>query len=158
MGNLILSLMPLLLIATAMPPSAGGHLGRAAPDHALDFYGNVCWEDEKARLDNFAITLQENPDKVGLIIVYAGPRSCAGEAQFRAKRAKKWVEGRGVAAGRVLLKDGGYQEQVMTWLWVIPRDLDSKQWPVLPQLEGDKVRGFSKCKGKIYRPAKCSNL
>jgi hypothetical protein len=125
------------------------------PDGALDFYGNICWEDEKARLDNFAIELRSGTDRRGLIVVYAGSRSCAGEAQVRGERAKKWVVGRGISADRVFWKDGGYQEKAQTWLWIIPPDLDEKRWPVLPSLEPGKLRIFSKCKGQIYKPAKC---
>src|SRR5687767_11802488 len=63
----------------------------------FDSYGNICLEDEKARLDNLAIYLQKEPDRLGYIIVYAGHTSCAGEVQARAGRAKKWVvESRGI--------------------------------------------------------------
>jgi hypothetical protein len=61
---------------------------RLAPDSPFDSYGNLCFEDEKARLDNFAITLEQNPNFIGYIVVYAGNESCAGEAQFRGNRAK----------------------------------------------------------------------
>jgi hypothetical protein len=158
MRKLSLALCSLLLLTSMASPSANDHAADAAPapDHALDVYGNICWEDEKARLDNFAIALQNNPDTFGLIIVYAGRRSCSGEAEARAARAKAWVEGRGVAAERVMWKDGGYREGVMTWLWLVPRDLDKEQWPSgLPELGPHEVKVFRRCKGKIYRPAKC---
>ena len=57
---------------------------RVSPDSPFDSYGNICFEDEKARLDNFAIALQQNPEWIGYIVVYAGNESCAGEAQYRA--------------------------------------------------------------------------
>ena len=31
----------------------------------LDKYGNIAWEDEKARLDNFAIQLMHDPNEIG---------------------------------------------------------------------------------------------
>ncbi len=127
-------------------------------DHALDFYGNVCWEDEKARLDNFAIHTQENSNTFGLIVVYAGRRSCSGEVQTRAERAWKWVvEKRGVEASRVVWKDGGYREDVTIELWLFPRDLNEKDWPITPTLERKDVKVFSRCKGRIYKPANCVN-
>ena len=70
-------------------------------------YDNICWEDEKSRLDNFAIQLQNQPDVKGYIIVYAGKESCAVEAQTRALRAKNWLvelpefSGRMVVIGRM---------------------------------------------------------
>ena len=69
MRKLFLTLCPYLLIAVVVSSSATNHHAYVAPDHALDSYGNICWEDEKARLDNFAIELQNSPDKRGLIIV-----------------------------------------------------------------------------------------
>lgn len=38
----------------------------------LDEYGDINIGDEKARLDNFAIELQENPTATGYILCYAG--------------------------------------------------------------------------------------
>jgi hypothetical protein len=38
----------------------------------FDRYGDVSWESEKARLDNFAAALQSDPDLIGYIIVYGG--------------------------------------------------------------------------------------
>ena len=153
--NLILCCF--LFAAAVASPSASNHRPSISnvPDQAFDFYGNICWEDEKARLDNFAIQLQEKRDMVGLIIVYPGRRSCTDEAKARLVRTKNWLEGRGVSAERVVLRDGGYREKAETWLWVIPRDLDEKHWPVLPDLGPRQVKVLRGCKGKIYKPAKC---
>ena len=41
----------------------------------LDGYGNIRFLDEKARLDNFAIQLQNEPKTQGYIIVYAGQKA-----------------------------------------------------------------------------------
>ena len=42
-------------------------------DHLkFDEYGQVCSEDEKARLDNFAIELKFNPELQGYVIFYGG--------------------------------------------------------------------------------------
>jgi len=90
------------------------------------------------------------------MVVYAGQRSCANEARYRLVRAKRWLEGRGVSAERIVFRDGGYREKAETWLWVIPRDLNEKYWPVQPDLEQHKVTIFRGCKGKIYKPAKCA--
>ena len=38
------------------------------PDQPLDTYGAIPWENEKIRLDNFAIHLQSNPQFIGHII------------------------------------------------------------------------------------------
>src|SRR5947207_5129205 len=55
----------------------------------FDEYGKLVWSDEKARLDNAAITLQrESPEIAMFLVAYAGRHACIGEAQKRNLRAK----------------------------------------------------------------------
>jgi hypothetical protein len=75
----------------------------------FDEYGNICWEDEQARLDNFAIQIQKDPTLVGYIVVYAGRISCLDESKYRGNRARNHVLKRGVDPKRVIFKDGGYR-------------------------------------------------
>lgn len=86
--------------------------GQDAPAyHALDTYHDVPIEIEEARLDNFAIALQEVSDSKGYIIAYAGRHARADEAQTRAKRAKNYlVNKRDIKTERIVIIDGGYRE------------------------------------------------
>jgi len=87
----------------------------------IDRYGNISWEDEKARLDNFAIQLMNDPNQVGYIIVNVGRVSCKGEAQRRAARAKRYmVHVRGVPENRIIWRDIGYRESLEVSLWIFP--------------------------------------
>jgi hypothetical protein len=87
----------------------------------FDQYGNIAFNDEKARLDNFAIQLQNEPGAQGYIIAYGGRRGRAGEAQARADRAKDYlVNTRGVDPGRIVTVDGGYREDLTVELWIVP--------------------------------------
>jgi hypothetical protein len=87
----------------------------------FDEYNNIAFNDEKARLDNFAIELQNNPGANGLIIAYGGRKARANEAQSRADRAKDYlVNTRGIDAGRVSTVDGGYKEDLTVELWIVP--------------------------------------
>jgi hypothetical protein len=87
----------------------------------FDEYGNIRFNDEKARLDNFAIALQNEPGSQGYIIAYGGRRGTAGEAQARADRAKNYlVNTRGIDAGRLVTVDGGYREDLTVELWIVP--------------------------------------
>ena len=87
----------------------------------IDRYGNISWEDEKARLDNFAIQLLNEPNQVGYIIVNVGLVSCKGEAQSRAARAKRYmVHVRGVPENRIIWRDIGYRESFEVTLWIVP--------------------------------------
>lgn len=79
------------------------------------------FNDLKARLDNFAIALQNDPTSQGYIIAYGGRRGTAGEAQRLADRAKEYlVNNRGIDAGRIATVDGGYRERLSLELWRVP--------------------------------------
>ena len=88
------------------------------PSSKFDEYGNIKFNDEKARLDNYAIQLQNAPGSQGYIIAYG---TCAGEAQARADRAKDYlVNTRGIDAGRLTTVDGGCKSDLAVELWVAP--------------------------------------
>jgi len=84
----------------------------------FDEYGNIRFNDEKARLDNYAIQLQNEPTATGTIIVYG---SCTGEGQQRGDRAKDYlVNTRGIEAGRITVVDGGCRSELTVQLWIVP--------------------------------------
>ena len=93
---------------------------KALPKNPVKFdeYGNIRFNDEKARLDNYAIQLQNEPGSTGTIIGYG---ACEGEGQARADRAKNYlVNTRGIDAGRLTAIDGGCREELTVQLWVVP--------------------------------------
>jgi hypothetical protein len=84
----------------------------------LDEYGDIKFNDEKARLDNFAIELQNNPGSTGFIVVYGG---CTGQGQARGERARDYlVNTRGIGADRIQIIDGGCREALSVELYVCP--------------------------------------
>jgi len=89
---------------------------------AFDEYSDLPFEDEKPRLDNFAIYLQkQEPTFKGYIIVYSGPKMSSGKAQRRAKRAKDYlVKVRRIDEARIVTIDGGYREQFEVKLYALP--------------------------------------
>jgi len=91
-------------------------------DRAFDEYGRIRWEDEMARLDNFAIQLQNLSEQfVGYILVFDEAGGCAGEGQARAVRAKRYmVEHRGVPWNRVIFRTEGYYPDFSTTLLIVP--------------------------------------
>ena len=85
-------------------------------------YGDVALEREKLLLDNFAIMLMDEQNRKGYIIAYAGKRARVGEAKARAERAKNYlVNVRRFEAGRLNAIDGGYREEAIVELYVIPQ-------------------------------------
>lgn len=124
-------------------------------DQWFDSYGDLSWEDEKAHLDNFAIALQNDPDSIGYIIVYAGRRSYAGESKERALRAKKYVvKTRGIKASRIKWIDGGYREELTTILQPGPRG--APDLTASPTLKLSEVQIIKNCKPKSPKPRKRS--
>ncbi len=93
---------------------------RGAPPGPTKFdeYGDIRFNDEKARLDNYAIQLQNSPGAQGYIIAYG---NCEGAAQARADRAKDYlVNTRGIDAGRLVTIDGGCRSDLTVELWIVP--------------------------------------
>jgi len=85
----------------------------------FDEYGNIRFNDEKARLDNYAVQLQNEPGATGYIIGYG---SCGSEGRERAERAKNYlVNTRGIDAGRIMVVDGGCLPELLVQLWIAPQ-------------------------------------
>ena len=93
-----------------------------SPTTPFDQYGVIGWENEKARLDNFAIHLQNEENLIGYILVFDRSGGCAGEAKARAVRAKRYVvEHRGIPWNRVIWRREGYDSSINTTLLLAPR-------------------------------------
>ena len=127
---LLISLVLLCVgVSVATPP-------HASPTTAFDRYGRIPWEDEKARLDNFAIQLTNHPDATGYFLVHAGKSSCKNEAQDRALRAKKYLMNvRHIPWNRILWRDMGYADGFQVAIWIVPQgaDLSLDYDPPTPQ-------------------------
>ena len=86
-----------------------------------DEFGEIARDDEKARLDQFAIELQNSPGAQGYVISYGGARSRYGTGRQRADRARDYlVTTRGIDASRVVTVDGGTRDSASTQLWIVP--------------------------------------
>lgn len=109
----------------------------------FDEYGNIRFNDEKARLDNFAVQLQNEPGSTGYIIGYG---SCDAEGMTRANRAKDYlVNTRGIDAGRIMTVDGGCLPQLQVQLWIQPQGA--------PAPTGDAAGVVSPCPDCKKKPA-----
>lgn len=117
-----LKALTLVLLCAAISPwpaqrrGQDNQTGRCVTTNAIidrfDSFQNTSPEFEQAALDSFAIRLLQSQNEIGYIIVYVGLRSCAGEAQMRGVRMKKYlVEHRGVPWDRVIWKDGGFLDK-----------------------------------------------
>ena len=102
----------------------------------FDAYGDIDWEQEQARLDNFAVQVLNSPGARGLIMTSAGNPTYRGEVRYRLQRAKNYlVKRRRVDPARLILTDGGYRTELTTILRVVYKDEtipSPDQYGVLP--------------------------
>jgi hypothetical protein len=87
----------------------------------FDEIGEIQRDDEKARLDVFAIELQNSPGAQGYIIGYGGRNRRFGTGAQRAARAREYVVStRGIDASRIVTLEGSARETGATELWIVP--------------------------------------
>lgn len=113
----------LITLVLVPPPNRSAAHTELPPDvFWLDKYGNIAWEHEKARLDNFAIQLMNNPNEIGYLYAQAGRLSCKGEAQARAVRAKDYMtKVRHADWNRIIWRDIGFGDDFEVSIWLAPR-------------------------------------
>lgn len=82
---------------------------------------NCTFDDQKARLDNLAVELQNDPSAHAHIIVYGGKTSPIGQVDRLMTRARDYlVNERGIDNSRIVVVNGGFRERDTVELWVVP--------------------------------------
>lgn len=77
--------------------------------------------DQKARLDNLAVELQNDPSTRAYIIAYGGRMSPLGQVEKLSSRARDYlVAHRGIDASRLTVVNGGFREEDSVELWLVP--------------------------------------
>jgi hypothetical protein len=96
--------------------------GEAAKEpRKLDSYGDLIADDELAHLDNLIVTLGNEPGAQAYVIVYGGREDPPGKARRLSLRVKYYLtEMRGIDPKRVVAIAGGYREESITELWIVP--------------------------------------
>lgn len=124
-------------------PVAPGVKLKSVEHYPFDQFGNIRYEDAQARLDNFAIhlfnSLEGEPQWRGYIVVYAGPRSYIGEAQYKANCYKNYlVRVRKMDPANLYVADGGFREDMEVKLYIGREDY----YPpvLLPTVSPKKVK------------------
>ena len=101
--------------------STTGIKPKPRPARLIDRYGAVGVADRNARLDNFAIELQNDPTAQAYVIVYRDLKSLPGEAARSLTASKNYlVNTRGIPGNRIATRDGGLREAAKTELWIVP--------------------------------------
>ena len=88
----------------------------------FDEFPAVAYNDEKARLDNYAIELQNDPTATAYVIIYPGQRERPGDVQKQTTRLVDYmVNSRGISAPRVVTLVGPARDVLMIELWLCPQ-------------------------------------
>ena len=83
---------------------------------------NSCkFDDQKARLDNLAVELQNDPSTRAYILAYGGRMSPLGQVEKLMSRSRDYlVTQRGIDASRIVVVNGGFREEDSVELWIVP--------------------------------------
>ena len=93
-----------------------------AASRRFDEFPDITRNDEKARLDNFVIELQNDPTATAYVIVYPGKSSKRGEVQQHAARVVDYaVNSRGLDQHRIVTLVGPVRDELSVELWVTPQ-------------------------------------
>ena len=88
----------------------------------FDEFPAIAYNDEKARLDNYAIELQNDPTATAYVIVYPGQRGRPGEVQKQTTRLVDYlVNSRGINAQRIVTLVGPSRDELTIELWLCPQ-------------------------------------
>lgn len=94
---------------------------RENPAREFDVCCNCSVNDQKARLDNLAIELQNDQSTTTYIFAYGGRTSRAGQADRLGARARDYlVSHRDIDSARIVVLNGGFREQDCVEVWIVP--------------------------------------
>jgi hypothetical protein len=109
------------------------------PSKQFDVCCSCSFDDQKARLDNLAVELQNDPSTSTYVIAYGGRTSRVGQADLLGTRARDYlVTNRGIDQSRITVMNGGFREEDCVELWVIPRGATPPQ--PTPTVQAGDVR------------------
>ena len=120
-GQTVRATLDIVGFGTPCPASCAVSIPIMNKPRKFDEYYDIARNDEKARLDNYAIQLQQEPGSQGYVIVYPSRKAGATQAQERSQRIVDYlVNTRGIDAHRVMTIMGPAREGWVVELWVVP--------------------------------------
>ena len=98
------------------------------PSKQFDVCCSCSFDDQKARLDNLAVELQNDPTATTYVIAYGGITSRIGQAELLGARARDYlVAQRGTDQSRITVMNGGFREEDCVELWIVPSGASAPQ-------------------------------
>ncbi len=87
----------------------------------FDDFLNIPRNDEKARLDNYGVSLQNDPRSTAYVIVYPGRGAKRGDVRHHANRIVEYlVHSRGLDKSRIVTLEGPVRDELKVELWITP--------------------------------------
>ena len=103
---------------TFIPP----HEKRTLVGREFDRCCSCSYDDQKARLDNLAVELQNDPTSTAYIFAYGGKTGPVGQAEKLLTRARDYlINQRAIDASRLVMSVGGFQETDCVEVWLVPQ-------------------------------------
>ncbi len=88
----------------------------------FDEFPDIQRNDEKARLDNLVIELQNDPRATAYVVIYPGRESKRGDVQHHASRIVEYmVNSRGIDQHRIVTLVGSARNELFVQLWLTPQ-------------------------------------
>ena len=88
----------------------------------FDEFPDISRNDEKARLDNFGIELQNDPTATAYVVVYPGRKAKRGDVQYHAGRIVDYlVNSRNLDQKRIVTLVGPARDELFVELWITPQ-------------------------------------
>jgi len=107
--------------------------------HEFDTCCSCSYDDQKARLDNLAVALQNDPTTTTYVFAYGGRTSPVGQADRLLARARDYlVMQRGIDASRIVVVNGGFRQEDCVEVWIVPRGATPPQ--PSPTVQPSEVR------------------
>jgi hypothetical protein len=120
-GQTLRATLDVIGFGTPCPASCSVSFPIPNKPRKFDEYYDIARNDEKARLDNYAIQLQAEPGSQGYVIVYPARKAGSTQAQARGQRIIDYlVNTRGIDTSRVVVTMGPAREDWLFELWVVP--------------------------------------
>lgn len=117
----------------------------------FDEYGDIKFEDETARLDNFVIQIFNIPLSSGYILMTAGQKTYRNEATQRLNRAKSYlVNVRNIDPSRIVTVDCGFTQDLIIKLVIAPPGVTPPTCSVFQEIPFSEVK-FTKPRPKAAK-------
>lgn len=128
----------------------------------VDEFETITCEDYLARMDNFMIQSQNDPNMTPYIIIYEGKEwkydykkderklllPTVGLAKAKIRSMKQYMTMKGVSPKRFMFIEGGFKEKFTVEMWFIPLGAEApKPAPTLTKMKYRKGRSSGYCVG-----------